>query len=249
MADLVFCGACRKRIEPSATVCPHCNAPRIPGRRFKDRTSAALLAIFLGAFGAHRFYLGQWWGVFYLLFFWLGIPALVALIEGIVFLCGSQERWDEKHNDGVRTSTDNSRVVLLIALAAIFFIGIAMLGILAAIAIPAYADYTARTKVASALMAAQQATMRVQVYVEEQGALPASLAEAGFTAELPANVRSIELDESNGNVVVTMSGSPFDNTAFALSPVTDGGKGIIWRCGPIDILPRYLPRRCREAQD
>jgi TM2 domain-containing membrane protein YozV len=51
------------------------------GRR-KDATVAILLAIFLGGFGAHHFYLGRTGlGVLYLVFFWSLIPALVALIE------------------------------------------------------------------------------------------------------------------------------------------------------------------------
>jgi TM2 domain-containing membrane protein YozV len=51
------------------------------GRR-KDATVAILLAVFLGGFGAHHFYLGRTGlGVLYLLFFWSVIPSLVALIE------------------------------------------------------------------------------------------------------------------------------------------------------------------------
>jgi TM2 domain-containing membrane protein YozV/Tfp pilus assembly major pilin PilA len=249
MANLVFCGACRKKVDASDTVCPHCNAPR--GRRYKDRTAAGILAVLFGGLGVHRFYLGQWWGVLYLLFFWLGLPALVAVVEGIIFLCMSQERWDAQYNDGIRTGNDSSRVGLAIALGAVAFIGLFVLGILAAIAIPAYADYTARSKVIGALATAQRAANAVEAYVEEKGSLPASLADAGFADPLPANVQAIELDETNGNVVVTMSGPPFDasGASFALSPTTDGGSGIAWRCGPIDIRDRYLPSRCRQPAD
>jgi TM2 domain-containing membrane protein YozV len=63
----------------------------------KDKIVAALLAIFLGALGIHRFYLGQWWGLLYLLFCWTGIPSLVSFIEGIVFLLTSDEVWDMKY--------------------------------------------------------------------------------------------------------------------------------------------------------
>jgi TM2 domain-containing membrane protein YozV len=48
----------------------------------KDGTVAVLLALFLGGFGAHRFYMGQVGiGVLYALFFWTFIPAFIALIE------------------------------------------------------------------------------------------------------------------------------------------------------------------------
>ena len=51
------------------------------GRR-KDTTIGVLLCLFLGGFGAHRFYMGQTGlGVLYLLFCWTLIPAFVALVE------------------------------------------------------------------------------------------------------------------------------------------------------------------------
>lgn len=47
----------------------------------------ALLAIFLGGFGIHKFYEGKMWkGIFYLLFCATGIPAIIGLVEGIMAL-------------------------------------------------------------------------------------------------------------------------------------------------------------------
>ena len=61
--------------------------------------AAGLLALFVGGLGIHRFYLGQWWGLFYLLFFWTFIPAIIAFFEGIVFLCTSDEAWNLRYGD------------------------------------------------------------------------------------------------------------------------------------------------------
>ena len=48
----------------------------------KDYNTAFFLCLFLGGFGAHRFYLGEIpQGVFYAVFFWTFIPAIVALFE------------------------------------------------------------------------------------------------------------------------------------------------------------------------
>ena len=56
-------------------------------RRRKDRTVAFVLCLFLGGFGAHRFYLGQAGvGVIYALFCWTFIPAIVALAELLIIL-------------------------------------------------------------------------------------------------------------------------------------------------------------------
>jgi TM2 domain-containing membrane protein YozV len=56
---------------------------------------AALLGIFLGGFGIHKFYLGKIaQGILYLLFFWTFIPAIVGFVEGIWYLTMSdQEFW------------------------------------------------------------------------------------------------------------------------------------------------------------
>jgi TM2 domain-containing membrane protein YozV len=61
----------------------------------KDPTIAAVLALFLGGIGAHKFYMGQiGLGVVYLLFSWTGIPTLIGWVEA--FLISSQVA---KHNE------------------------------------------------------------------------------------------------------------------------------------------------------
>ena len=53
----------------------------------KSRIVAGVLAILLGAFGIHKFYIGKiGMGILYLLFFWTGIPGIVGIIEGILYL-------------------------------------------------------------------------------------------------------------------------------------------------------------------
>jgi TM2 domain-containing membrane protein YozV len=95
---MIFCRACGAQISDEAPVCPHCGAPQRPGMRpRKDKVAAALLAIFLGGLGIHRFYLGDWWGIFYLLFCWTFIPGIVAFVEGIIFLTTSDQDWLAKY--------------------------------------------------------------------------------------------------------------------------------------------------------
>lgn len=55
-----------------------------------------------GGLGIHKFYLGmKWWGLFYLLFCWTGIPAIVGFIEGIIYLFQSEEKFNQKYNSGL----------------------------------------------------------------------------------------------------------------------------------------------------
>ena len=64
----------------------------------KNRIVAALLAFFLGGFGVHKFYLGRiGWGIVYLIFFWTFIPAIIAFIEFIIYLCTSDEDFARKY--------------------------------------------------------------------------------------------------------------------------------------------------------
>ncbi|MDH5766403.1 MAG: NINE protein [Gammaproteobacteria bacterium] len=135
--NLVFCRDCGHKISRTATSCPSCGAKQNLGGRSK--VAAGLLAIFLGGFGIHRFYLGQWWGIFYLLVFWTGIPGLISLIEGLVFLLCSEDSWNEKYGNKQGASA-------LIMVVVTFFIMIPVIGILAAIAIPAYQGYVQKAE-------------------------------------------------------------------------------------------------------
>ena len=64
----------------------------------KNKVVAGVLAILLGDLGIHKFYLGKiGWGIVYLLFCWTGIPAIVGLIEGIIYLVTDDETFQVKY--------------------------------------------------------------------------------------------------------------------------------------------------------
>lgn len=65
----------------------------------KSRTTAALLAFFLGGFGGQHFYLGRTLlGVLCILFFWTWIPTLIGVVESIMFLCMSDMDFNRQYN-------------------------------------------------------------------------------------------------------------------------------------------------------
>ena len=66
----------------------------------KTRMTAALLAIFLGGLGVHKFYLGDTKkAILYLVFCWTFIPAVVGFIEGIIMLMQPNAEWLAKYGD------------------------------------------------------------------------------------------------------------------------------------------------------
>ncbi|MDR0275866.1 MAG: TM2 domain-containing protein [Burkholderiaceae bacterium] len=107
-SDEKFCSERGAVIKAKAEICPKCGVRQLPvpssvnlgatADNGKSKIAAALLAFFLGGFGAHKFYLGQiGWGIVYLLFCWTLIPAIAAFIEFILLLAMSDEKFNEKY--------------------------------------------------------------------------------------------------------------------------------------------------------
>lgn len=73
----------------------------------KEKNVAGILALFLGGFGVHRFYLNQTGlGVFYLLFCWFPVMWIVGLIDAISFFSMDDEAFDRKYNYDPSTNRD-----------------------------------------------------------------------------------------------------------------------------------------------
>jgi TM2 domain-containing membrane protein YozV/Tfp pilus assembly protein PilE len=245
MSEMVFCRACGKEVHKTAVACPACGAQLIL-KRYKDKTAAALLAFFLGGLGIHRFYLGQWWGIFYLLFCWTLIPGLIAFIEFIVFLASDKQKWDDKYNDGLSSGSSSNTAMWIIVAAVIAIVGIAVIGILAAIAIPAYQEYTVRAQTAQAYALAQEAATAVGEHYAAQKQIPANLKAAGFNATLPSTTESIEVNPQNGVLTVRFASNALKGKSLILTPQENAQGEIMWSCSSEDIRAQLLPQACRQ---
>lgn len=248
MSEIIFCRTCGKEMSRTAHSCPACGAS-ISRKRYKDKSAAAVLAFFSGFFGLHRFYLGQWWGIFYLLFACTGIPSIVAFIEFIVFLACNREGWDTKYNDGQTGSFSDSVAWVVIGIVIPVLMMLAMLiiiPILAAIAVPAYQDYTSRALTTSAYGAANAAAANVATYYQQHKEIPSDIATAGYTTPLPEGVESIEVDQENGTLTVSFSKAPLSGKTMELVPTVNEQGAITWACSSTDITPTKLPAACRH---
>ncbi len=103
-----YCSSCGEKILEAAVICPKCGVQQATitnngmsaeaAASDKTKIAAGLFALLLGGFGAHKFYLGQKGkGILYLLLCWTGIPSIIALIEGIVYLTSSDEAFYQKY--------------------------------------------------------------------------------------------------------------------------------------------------------
>lgn len=70
-----------------------------PSWPVKSKVAAGIFGIFLGGFGVHKFYMGKTgMGILYLLFFWTCIPMVAGFIEGVMYLCSSDENFQLNHH-------------------------------------------------------------------------------------------------------------------------------------------------------
>ena len=102
------CPTCGGWVEGNGQFCSYCGSPLYlppnapygyPPLPRKDKIVAALLALFLGGLGIHKFYLGRTGaGLFMLLFCWTGIPSVIALVDFILLLLMSDQTFMYKYN-------------------------------------------------------------------------------------------------------------------------------------------------------
>jgi TM2 domain-containing membrane protein YozV len=94
-----YCSDCGSVISGRAEICPRCGVRQTPSfGQGRNRVVAALLAIFLGGFGIHKFYLGRiGQGILCLIFCWTFIPGLVGFIEGIIYLAMNDFTFNKKY--------------------------------------------------------------------------------------------------------------------------------------------------------
>lgn len=125
---------------------------------------------------------------------------------------------------------------------------VAIIAILAAIAIPAYQDYTIRSQIGEGIVLASGAKNGVWDYHSAYGAFPADNTDAGLLA--PTSIRGnfvTQVEVNSGVVDVTFGNSvnaKISGSSVQLSPFDEGGS-IVWECSSPNIPGRYLPTQCR----
>jgi Tfp pilus assembly major pilin PilA len=150
-----------------------------------------------------------------------------------------------------QASTAN--VAVMVGVAAVF--GVAVVGILAAIAIPAYQDYTIRAQVTNGLILAADVKASMADEYAASGRWPAKAEDP--TVRFPSRYVS-SIGVSDGVILIRYGKTAhkaISGRTLSLHPRVEGDQIVKWACGyaaggatQTDIAPRYVPHECRAPE-
>jgi uncharacterized membrane protein YhaH (DUF805 family)/Tfp pilus assembly major pilin PilA len=194
---------------------------------------------------------------------WLSLISLIPL-GLLVFWLVPGTRGENDY--GKPPPPNTTGVILLACILPFVFIG----GILAAIAIPAYQDYTTRAQVSEGLNLAAAAKAAVAETYSRTGEAAVDRSAAGMSpAATDTRGKYVEsVDVAGGTILVTYGAEANATIAgriLGLQPYVAAGKALVWQCGAApapagavaieagapsaagatDIDPRHLPSACR----
>ena len=122
---------------------------------------------------------------------------------------------------------------------------VAIIGILAAVALPAYSDYTNRAKISELIIAGSACKNSVAEYFESQGTLPATLADAGCASNPTKHAGALTLTATGQITVASLVSGATGNYVLEPSAAPVAGTPIDWICTNSTIASKFLPANCR----
>lgn len=125
---------------------------------------------------------------------------------------------------------------------------VAIIGILAAVALPAYQDYTIRAKVSELVLAASGFKTSVSEKAQTDASLTSS--GAGLTVSVTGKVSGGSVTDGG---VITVAGNATTvgtTVTVVLTPSLASDGKVLWSCtGPTAATHKFLPAECRKTAD
>lgn len=122
---------------------------------------------------------------------------------------------------------------------------VAIIGILAAIALPAYQDYTKRSHVSEGLSLAGGAKASVSEFVSTNNRFPANNTSAGLAGASSITGNAVtSVTVAAGTITIAYNDKVGAGQTLVLSAATHAG-GISWKCKAGSIDPKFIPSNCR----
>ncbi len=125
---------------------------------------------------------------------------------------------------------------------------VAIIGILAAVALPAYSDYTKRAHVSEGLALASGAKNSVTDFYTSTNRLPGSNPSAGISAaaSITGNAVTSVSVGANGIITITYNDKVATGTpTIFMSPNTASGGSVVWTCTGGNVDNKFRPANCR----
>lgn len=130
---------------------------------------------------------------------------------------------------------------------------VAIIGILAAVAIPAYQDYTIRAKLSEAIVGLSPAKSAVSEFYLSQGSMPSTASDAGFTTAMNSKyvytvgyTRTSKTESQLRISIKDIGGDTKASQMIILEGEGDKAK-VEWDCKAGSVPTRYLPADCRDS--
>lgn len=125
---------------------------------------------------------------------------------------------------------------------------VAIVGILAAVAIPAYMDYTIRSQIAEGVSLAGGAKASVTEYYQQHGTFPADNAEAGLAPDVDIRgsyVISVSVSDEVISILYGNAANALIAGQTVIMTATDSTGSVSWACASGGVIEdRHLPRAC-----
>lgn len=186
---------------------------------------------------------------------YLGLAVLPALYAGSLYhrhcrkVIAFTQRYQPEPQRQLRQielsgGTSGVAVPLIVLLASV-----PLIGVVAAIAMPAYQEYTTRSVTTAAHTQLRAAAASLDGYYQLHGRLPASLADAGVAPGQATQGLPLELHPDGMLSVTLVQPRAVAGKALQLQPMLNDRGERAWRCSSPDIQDRLLPMACRSGNE